>query len=384
MANISLGKLLVVALIFHAVASIELEETHEITHTFCWKDSYGRGVGTIPTECGSRRKIGLLCYDHCPSGYSAFGFDCHQGCPSGWRNDGLFCRNAEYGRGWGYPWKFGDWFSDSGMYSRCQRDHGNGNCEKWGAVVYPKCKSGFHTVGCCICRPSVPNCRALGMNSGIDLSCAKKIIIGTPYSMSCSSDKVYDAGLCYKRCKAGYSGVGPVCWASPPSGWVNCGMGAASTSKVCQDTIISQVQSIGESALAIGTMIATAGGSAGASVAQKTAANAGKIAKLKAKFDALKKTFMSSKKIAKVVEKAKEIKDKVQKVKDKVDEVQEQYEQAQAIISAAKNVADVDTNTMTEADYVRLAAQIAALADPTGIAGVVESYSHPKCSQISR
>jgi len=76
-------------------------------------------VGTIPSDCGNRLKIGLLCYDHCPSGYSRFGFDCHQHCPSGWRNDGLFCRNAEYGRGGGYAWQFGDWFNDDGMRGRC-------------------------------------------------------------------------------------------------------------------------------------------------------------------------------------------------------------------------------------------------------------------------
>ena len=33
---------------------------------FCWKDTYGRGVGTIPGSCDSDEdKIGLLCYDKC-------------------------------------------------------------------------------------------------------------------------------------------------------------------------------------------------------------------------------------------------------------------------------------------------------------------------------
>ncbi len=39
-----------------------------------------------------------------------------------------------------YPWQFGDPLNDSGMFRRCEADHGRGNCEKWGAVVYPKCK----------------------------------------------------------------------------------------------------------------------------------------------------------------------------------------------------------------------------------------------------
>lgn len=63
--------------------------------TFCWRDSYGRGVGVPVTECsGTRVKIGLLCYTKCPFGYSRAGFDCHQNCPEGFRNDGLFCRLA--------------------------------------------------------------------------------------------------------------------------------------------------------------------------------------------------------------------------------------------------------------------------------------------------
>lgn len=34
--------------------------------------------------------------------------------------------------------------------------------------------------------------------------------VGTP--LTCASDEVYDAGLCYPACRDGYSGVGPVCW----------------------------------------------------------------------------------------------------------------------------------------------------------------------------
>ncbi len=88
--------------------------------TFCWKDTYGRGVGTPLSTCPTTKdKIGLLCYTKCPAGYSRYGFDCHQGCPSGFTNEGLFCRKQEYGRGGGYAWQFGDPLSDSGMYARC-------------------------------------------------------------------------------------------------------------------------------------------------------------------------------------------------------------------------------------------------------------------------
>lgn len=88
--------------------------------TFCWKNSYGRGVGTPLSTCpAGKEKIGLLCYSKCPAGFSRFGFDCHQNCPSGFSDQGLFCRLLEYGRGAGYPWKFGDGLNNHGMYSRC-------------------------------------------------------------------------------------------------------------------------------------------------------------------------------------------------------------------------------------------------------------------------
>ncbi len=66
--------------------------------------------------------------------YGRVGFDCHSLCPANMRNDGLFCRAAEYGRGAGYPWKFGDALNDNGMIGRCESDNGRGNCEKNGLV----------------------------------------------------------------------------------------------------------------------------------------------------------------------------------------------------------------------------------------------------------
>lgn len=82
------------------------------------------------------------------------------------------------------------------------------------------------------------------------------------------------------------------------------------------------------------------------------------------------------------MDKAKDIKKQVDKVKDKVEKIKEQYDQAAAIVGTAEEVATSDYSNFTEADYVRLAAQIAGLADPTGIAGTIENFSHPKCSQI--
>jgi hypothetical protein len=170
-----LGCMALAVLLALSVAPTEaFAATDDSGKEFCWKDSYGRGVGTVPKKCASGYdRIGLLCYKKCSKNMKRYGFDCHSKCPSGMRNEGLFCRKAEYGRGAGFPWKFGDALNDKGMKKRCESKHGKGKCEKNGAIFYPKCKSGFKNVGCCICRPSRPNCRALGLNNGIDLSCAK-------------------------------------------------------------------------------------------------------------------------------------------------------------------------------------------------------------------
>jgi hypothetical protein len=239
--------------------ALSLKDHEQSLAQFCWRNSIGRGVGTIPSVCASNTdKIGLLCYSKCPSGYSRFGFDCHQNCPStgGWADQGLFCRLSEYGRK-GYTFMFGDsFFNDNGMRSRCEADNGVGNCEKNGLIYYQKCKSGFNAFGCCICRPSTPNCAALGFNGGIDLSCAKKIIIGNPIVGGCQAGQIYNAGLCYSGCQAGYTGVGPVCWGNAPAGWVNCGMGAAKDSQSCAQTTFDQGSTVGNLAL----NIAVAGG----------------------------------------------------------------------------------------------------------------------------
>jgi hypothetical protein len=329
--------------------------------TFCWKDTTTRGIGTIPQACEANQdRIGLFCYPKCPSGYSRFGFDCHSNCPKGWRNDGLYCRNAEYGRGGGYPWKFGDGLNDNGMFDRCGRDNGGRqNCEKNGLIVYPKCKAGFYAVGCCICRPATPNCAKLGLGYQVDLSCEKKIIIGAPVTGTCKPGEDKNVGLCYPACKAGYTGIGPVCWGQPPKGWVNCGMGAAKDSKTCEEIIFNQVSSVGSLALNIASL-----GSSGA------ATNAGGSA-------------LKAKKIAEAVNKAKDFYEKNKKIIDKAKNGYEIAGKIQEMSEIAQKVGALDNQTTAE-DVLRIAAETAALVDPSGVSGVIAAYSYAKCSKYFR
>jgi hypothetical protein len=104
--------------------------------------------------------------------------------------------------------------------SKCEGDHGAGNCEKNGALWYPKCRPGFHAVGCCVCSPNCPD----GFHDD-GAFCGKPTYfrnIGTV--PDCSPAQVKDAGLCYEPCRDGYSGVGPVCYANCPAGWKDTGV----------------------------------------------------------------------------------------------------------------------------------------------------------------
>src|SRR3954465_3370104 len=58
---------------------------------FCWKDSYGRGVGTIPSDCGAKENQAGLCYDKCKAGFNAVGPVCWSGCPAGYTDMGAVC-----------------------------------------------------------------------------------------------------------------------------------------------------------------------------------------------------------------------------------------------------------------------------------------------------
>jgi cytolysin (calcineurin-like family phosphatase) len=58
----------------------------------------------------------------------------------------------------------------------------------------------------------------------------------TTYAAGCMDGKQFDAGLCYKRCNAGYHGVGPVCWADCPAGYHDDG----ATCRQALDTIVKK------------------------------------------------------------------------------------------------------------------------------------------------
>jgi hypothetical protein len=241
----------------------------------CWKKTFGRGVGTVPTQCASGYdKDAGLCYQACPSGYKGVGPVCWQSCPSGFRDDGAFCAKPEpYGRGAGYPWQFGDALNDDGMRGRCERDHGAGNCEKDGAIYYPKCKANFHKVGCCICSPDCPS----GMPD-IGVSCTKNTSTRGAGTVPSCGGLSYDAGLCYDSCPRDYDGVGPICWSKCPSDFpFPCGAGCAVSEAACAAAVTEMtVETVSVAATILSFPFGGPGAMAAARTGIKAATNVAK------------------------------------------------------------------------------------------------------------
>lgn len=106
---------------------------------FCWKDTYGRGVGTIPKKCnsGEVNRAGL-CYPKCRNGYHDSGPLCLKDCRSGYQNHPLSC----------YKNLFNFYFKES--YGRgagkIPKGCGQGKENKAG-LCYPLCRSGYTGIG---------------------------------------------------------------------------------------------------------------------------------------------------------------------------------------------------------------------------------------------
>ncbi len=109
----------------------------------CVKNSYGRGVGSIP-------KI------TCPAGYDAIGIGAASTCKK---------------KGWSLSTK------SSKMECKDGDEYSNGLC-------YPKCRDGYHPFGCCICQPD--------KDEKIDVK------------DRCPKDMDLSGGTCYEPCRSGY------------------------------------------------------------------------------------------------------------------------------------------------------------------------------------
>jgi hypothetical protein len=175
------------------------------------KYDYKSLIGTVPSlGCNSDQQGQQgFCYNNneIPSGYTFSSLGRFtKSCNAGQRDDGISCFNDIKGRGGGYPWKFGDGFNLDGAYGRCQADNGQGNCETYGAIVYPKCQhlygNDWTNEGCCLCKNI----------NGLSNPKETKFITPRTVSQHCPDGTVNHSGLCYNEAellKNGYSYSSP-------------------------------------------------------------------------------------------------------------------------------------------------------------------------------
>lgn len=385
--------------------------------SICWRESYGRGVGTIPRNCepGKEEATPGLCYDKCRPGYSGFATMCVPSCPAGFRDDGLYCyKPAPYTRS-AFPWEFGDGLNMNDALARCKR---SADGRKYGCgiynsntMVYTECPSGYKTAPMLtnLCTPVCPS-----NTIDIGISCQKQTYDrGVGGLMSCSPGMSWDAGLCYNQCRPGFAGVGPVCWNECPKNLsYNCGAMCTRDKSTCDWAIADQVTGPVFAVGSVALTVLTAGGSTGATAAAKAGATAAKTGaqiaakaaakaaaretlkqSVRASLTAMRKAGMSGAKqvaidtaigaglgtaifggtnIAAEVGK-KQLRETLTKVVQEriVGEVSD--ERIQAVVDAMmagaeKQGPDVDF------PYTAL--------DPTGIADIVIAYNHPICSEV--
>ncbi|NNF01029.1 MAG: hypothetical protein HKN25_18575, partial [Pyrinomonadaceae bacterium] len=268
---------------------------------FCWRKSKGRGVGKIPLCPAGYVKEGLICFTPCKANEKGADGYCYRNCPAGFRNDGLYCgKPAAYGRGGGYIWRIGDRVGSlNGARARCQAKNPQG-CEKYGAIIYPKCKAGFKNAGSNVCSPICPS-----GYSDIGVSCKKPVAKRrVAYANRCPAGMTKDptGDLCYPSCGSGdtpgyqkkfsgggprdnYKGVGPVCWQQCPRQQnVDCGAGCATTKGACAKAVFNMTSAPIIAALKIAGLVATAGASTGLTTSVAGGKLASKLPRLRPLF----------------------------------------------------------------------------------------------------
>ncbi len=248
----------------------------------CWKNTYGRGVGVIPTMCsGNAANKDGLCYTNCQPGYRGAVTMCVPDCPPGFRDDGLYCYKPAPITRSTFAWQFGDGLNLDNAMARCRaspegRRYG---CENANAntIVYTKCPASYQQAPVItnLCTPTCPP-----NTTDIGISCQKNTYDrGVGRIPDCGGGTPQkDAGLCYKTCSPGYNGIGPVCWSGCPTGWADCGAMCGRTHGACANAITMQVTSVAQFALSVGLIAVTAGSAAGVTTAARAGETAAEVA----------------------------------------------------------------------------------------------------------
>jgi hypothetical protein len=119
----------------------------------------GLGIAAALTS-GTNAFLNSFCYAECPVGSSSLGPVCWTQCPPGFTDFGIGCAKPEAcGMGVGVGGGIGTIppcvAPKTEIAGLCYDPCADGT-ERDGLFCYPKCKPGYHKVGCCICSPDCP------------------------------------------------------------------------------------------------------------------------------------------------------------------------------------------------------------------------------------
>lgn len=326
---------------------------------YCYKQSYGRGVGTIPTTCpaGKQNQAGL-CYNACNAGYGAAGPVCWQNCPSGYTDTGALCH-----------------YSAKSLTANLQRT-GCHVDSPFGCIVPAMgCPSGYTNAGvfCALNTPSVP--AGYSGLTGLDLTKKSYGRGAGTIPDQCPGGQL-DAGLCYSNCKAGHSGVGPVCWQGCPGGKINCGAGCANSTTTCVTDTANMVVSPIMMVVNIATMGSTGAVSTGTMASVKAGLKAASLAgaAANASYQAGATTalwvndYVGSFRQLTSTEIAAEVDRRFSPTAARW--VKEQYALVHMNMMLGDDVAKTALNTLNAASGF----------DPSGVSGVVSAFAKPICA----
>lgn len=361
---------------------------------YCYKDSYGRGVGKIPSSCNAGQETQgkapfFTCYEKCTKGYDSTALGgCMQTCPANTKRDAFGnCvengalkkyKNVEYTLARN-PDKCTIFDGEKCFWNSCNKRHkGKEGCEKYGAAIVAKCKVGFKRA-LLHCIPDL-NCKGY-VGKGVDAAgntfCeTKRKPPRPPKPAKCPAGYVNDAGLCYKKCDANSTGVGPVCWASCPvirgKQWVECGAGCAEDSTACVLNTTDMVVSVLDSAISIASLGTGSGISKLTSEAKK-----GLTKGIKAAAKQYGKTFTK-----RLTSGYKGVMGKVAAGQDLAAVMSTQV----SVASLAGEIEDIVGQNISQAEIdFKIVQEVmghASLLDPSGVLGVVAAYVKPVCSVV--
>lgn len=387
---------------------------------YCYKNSYGRGVGEIPTQCSTDQDMQgtapfFTCYDECPDGYSSTDWGgCMQTCPSGTKRDdyGNCVENSRFLERyetskytiWENPnpdecyfpkynlSKIGECFM-----AECNKANPELGCQWNGGDVVAKCKENYK-MAALHCIPDLDCTDFVG--KGVDFYgntfCeTTRKSPRPPQPAYCGKDKsghdkVNDAGLCYPQCGANAVGVGPVCWEGCPTvrgkKWVECGAGCAADATACGLATMDMTISVLDAAISIASLGSAAAASKGGLAAIKTGMKDGVGDALKATAkqygNTFSKRFTGHYKDA-VSSLTKEGMKKAGLVQDMAT-LQSTARGVATFFGAVEDIVGKDIS-QEEMDFqiAQQALGYASLLDPSGVMGIVAAYTKPLCSVIA-